>query len=190
MSGSNLLAAIILFYFVILKPFGLRAQKEKADLAKPPIIVTTDITSEPDDQESLIRLLLYANDIDIEGLIASTGIWKLSDPATNVIHECIDGYAKVYNNLLFHDKAYPTADYLHNITATGNRGYGMSHVSERGSEGSRLIMEEADKDDPRPLRLFAWGGANTIAQAIWTVRDNGKPSLTRYRRIVLRAKSK
>ena len=44
------------------------AQSEKAR-----IIVTTDITNEPDDQESLVRLLAYANDFDIEGLIGSTG---------------------------------------------------------------------------------------------------------------------
>ncbi len=145
------------------------AQISKAVFVKPRIIVTTDITNEPDDQESLIRLLLYANDLDIEGLIGSTGVWKLSDPATDVIHECIDGYAKVHENLLLHDRDYPTAAYLHKITVTGNRGYGMSHVSGRGSAGARLIIDAADRDDPRPLWLLAWGGANTIAQAIWTV---------------------
>ena len=138
-------------------------------LNKPRVIVTTDITNEPDDQESLIRLLLYANDIDIEGLIGSTGVWKLSDPATEVIHECIDGYGKVYGNLIQHDSAYPTPEYLHSITTTGNRGYGMSHVSGRGSAGARLIIQAADRNDPRPLWLLAWGGANTLAQAIWTV---------------------
>ena len=153
----------------LLGPYFSHAQTGKAVMIKPRIIVTTDITNEPDDQESLIRLLLYANDIDIEGLIGSTGVWKLSDPATDVIHECIDGYAQVYDNLKQHDSTYPSPDYLHEITLTGNRGYGISHVSGRGSAGARLIIEAADRDDPRPLWLLAWGGANTIAQAIWTV---------------------
>ena len=144
-------------------------QIPKAHFTKPRIIVTTDITNEPDDQESLVRLLLYTNDLDVEGLIASTGVWKLSDPATDVIHDCIDAYAEVYNNLQRHDPEYPKPTYLHDITATGNRGYGMSHVSGRGSEGARLIIEAVDRADPRPLWLLAWGGANTIAQAIWTV---------------------
>lgn len=158
----------LLLLFTLFCGFGdvLLAQDR---IQKPRIIVTTDITNEPDDQESLIRLLLYANDIDIEGLIGSTGVWKLSDPATDVIHDCIDGYGQVYDNLIQHDNEYPTADYLHGITVTGNRGYGMSHVSGRGSAGSRLIIQAADKNDPRPLWLLAWGGANTIAQAIWTV---------------------
>ena len=166
MLKTPILAAIFLLSLLLLRPPLSWGQMQKA---KPRIIVTTDITNEPDDQESLIRLLLYANDVDIEGLIGSTGIWKLSDPATDVIHECIDGYAQVYDNLILHDSAYPTAEYLHSITVTGNRGYGMSHVSGRGSAGARRIIEAADREDTRPLWLLAWGGANTIAQAIWTV---------------------
>ena len=138
--------------------------------AKHRIVVTTDITNEPDDQESMVRLLAYANDFEIEGLIGSTGIWKLSDPATEVIHECIDAYDKVRDNLLLHDSEYPTAEYLHQVTVTGNAGYGMSSVGFRGSKGADLIIKAVDEDDPRPVWLLAWGGANTIAQAIWTVQ--------------------
>jgi hypothetical protein len=143
--------------------------------SKPRIIVTTDITNEPDDQQSLIRLLVYSNNYDIEGLIGSTGIWKLSDPATEVIHECITAYGLVRSNLILHDQHYPTEQYLHDITKTGNRGYGMSSVGERGSAGANLIIDAVDKDDPRPVWLLAWGGANTIAQAIWTVRETRSP---------------
>ncbi len=167
MSRYNMPGTFFTIFFMV--PLLNNAQSIKPEMVKPRIIVTTDITNEPDDQESLIRLLLYANDIDIEGLIGSTGVWKLCDPATEVIHECIDGYAQVLNNLLKHDDSYPTAEHLHSITVTGNQGYGMSHVSGRGSAGSRLIIDAVDKDDPRPVWLLAWGGTNTIAQAIWTV---------------------
>lgn len=143
--------------------------------SKPRIIVTTDITNEPDDQQSLVRLLVYANSFDIEGLIASTGIWKLSDPATHVIHECIDAYGKVRSNLILHDRDYPTAAYLHSVTATGNRGYGMSSVGYRPSQGANLIIQAVDRDDPRPVWLLAWGGANTIAQALWTIQHTRSP---------------
>lgn len=147
---------------------NVHSQVLKATFERPQIIVTTDITNEPDDQESLIRLLLYANDLEIKGLIGSTGVWKLSDPATHVIHECIDGYAEVWSNLLLHDTSYPSPEYLHDITVTGNQGYGMSHVSERGSAGSRLIIKTVD-EATTPVWLLIWGGANTAAQAIWTV---------------------
>lgn len=153
---------------MLLLSMDVWSQTPKATFIRPQIIVTTDITNEPDDQESLIRLLLYANDFDIKGLIGSTGVWKLSNPATHVIHECIDGYAKVWSNLLLHDSTYPSPEYLHNITVTGNQGYGMSHVSERGSAGSRLIIETVDAST-EPVWLLVWGGANTVAQAIWTI---------------------
>jgi hypothetical protein len=87
-----------------------------------------------------------------------------------VIHECIDQYAKVRDNLLLHDQDYPTAEYLHEITATGNTSYGMSGVGFRPSKGARMIIDAADRNDCRPVWLLAWGGANTIAQALCTVQ--------------------
>ena len=38
------------------------------------LVVITDIGNEPDDFMSMVRLMLYSNQIDIEGLIASTSI--------------------------------------------------------------------------------------------------------------------
>ena len=34
-----------------------------------------------------------------------------------------------------------------------------------------MIIKAVDKDDPRPIWLTAWGGMNTIAQAIWKVKN-------------------
>src|SRR5438552_3542180 len=44
--------------------------------AKARLVVLTDLGCDPDDQESLVRLLLYANDIDIEGIVATTSVCK------------------------------------------------------------------------------------------------------------------
>jgi hypothetical protein len=38
--------------------------------------ILTDIGNEPDDQMSLVRLLLYSNEIEIEGLVATTSTWQ------------------------------------------------------------------------------------------------------------------
>ena len=40
--------------------------------AKERLLVLTDIGNEPDDAQSLVRLLTYANHFDIEGLVATT----------------------------------------------------------------------------------------------------------------------
>ena len=39
----------------------------------------------------------------------------------------------------------------------------------------RLILRAADRTDPRPLWVLAWGGANTLAQALLHVRDTARP---------------
>src|SRR4030095_15319371 len=44
-----------------------------ADLQR--VVVMTDIANEPDDQMSMVRFLLYSNQFDIEGLVATTSTW-------------------------------------------------------------------------------------------------------------------
>ena len=39
---------------------------------KQRVIVMTDIANEPDDQMSMVRFLVYSNQFDVEGLIATT----------------------------------------------------------------------------------------------------------------------
>ena len=51
---------------------GLPAAHVDDFQGKPRMIVISDIGNEPDDQMSLVRLLLYSNELDIEGLIATT----------------------------------------------------------------------------------------------------------------------
>ena len=47
---------------------------------KPRVFVPTDIGNEPDDQMSLTRFLLYSNEFDIEGLVATTSTWQKATP--------------------------------------------------------------------------------------------------------------
>ena len=45
-------------------------------IQKHRLIVLSDIEADPDDSQSFVRLLLYANEIDIEGMIATTSVWQ------------------------------------------------------------------------------------------------------------------
>ena len=67
---------------------------------KARLIVITDIGNEPDDQMSLVRLLLYSNEIDIEGLIAATSTWQREKTHPETIHALISAYGAVRPNLL------------------------------------------------------------------------------------------
>ncbi len=145
---------------------------------KPRYIVLTDISTgiEVDDRQSLIRLLLYSNEIKIEGIIAVTSCFLKNGAKKhneNIIHRIIDKYESVRDNLLIHDKNYPSANYLHSITSRGidtfGKGCGNGFCKEKYSnnKGVRLIINAIDKEDS-PLYIGLWGGANTLAQAIWT----------------------
>jgi len=42
---------------------------------KPRIFILTDILNEPDDSQSLVRYLLYSNEFQTEGIVATTSTW-------------------------------------------------------------------------------------------------------------------
>lgn len=95
-----------------------------------------------------------------------------SEIGTEAVSAIIDSYAKVEDNLRLHDRRYPTSDYLRSITKGGQTEVGMAGVGDgKSTDGSELIIKCVDKDDPRPIWLTAWGGMNTIAQALWTVKE-------------------
>ena len=138
---------------------------------KPRIIVTTDLGADPDDEQSLVRLLVSANEFDIEGLIVSTSCWKKSQNNTAMLDKIVDAYEKVLPNLQVHARDYPSYQALKSISVLGQTGYGMNDVGEgKDTKGSDLIIAAVDKNDPRPVWIQFWGGGNNLAQAIWKVR--------------------
>ena len=139
---------------------------------KPRIIVLTDITNEPDDQQSLVRFLVYSNEFNVEGLIATTSTWLRDRTSPENIRQCVDAYDKVRNQLAKHAAGFPTAKSLRDRIKDGLPMYGMKGVGEgHDSEGSRHIIEVVDGDDPKPVWVTAWGGTNCLAQALWRVKE-------------------
>jgi Protein of unknown function (DUF1593) len=135
------------------------------------VVVMTDIANEPDDQMSMVRFLVYANQYDVEGLVATTSTWMRNKVRPDVIQTLIDAYTLVLPNLLRHQPGFPTGESLKSAIASGQPGFGMDAVGpDKMSAGAELIISAADKPDPRPLWVLAWGGANTLAQALLQVR--------------------
>jgi hypothetical protein len=153
---------------------------------KPRLVVLTDIGGDPDDQQSMIRLLLYANEFDIEGLIASaSGIpGELKEPVTKpqLIRELVEAYEKVRSNLVKHAPGYPTAAQLLSCIKTGNNRRGLEAIGEgNDTDGSRWIIEVGDRPDERPVNISIWGGQTDFAQALWRVRqDRGAEGLKKF----------
>jgi len=165
-------------FFILLSfitfPIAVFAQQ---GVEKHRLIVLTDIENEPDDGESVVRLLLYSNVIDIEGIIATTSVHMKNIVAPESILKAVDAYEKVRPNLLLHQEGWPEADYLRSIVTKGLPKYGMTAVGKDcDSEGSQLIINALKKDDNRPLWISVWGGVNTLAQALWRIKNDYKPA--------------
>jgi hypothetical protein len=183
MSFLNSIAAILLLFVTMFSPTW-------AAPPKPRMFVLTDISPahhEPDDMESMIRLLAHADLFEIEGLVATTG-WSYSEASTEsveLLNDVIDAYEKDLPHLMKRsgqtgfapDESrqeigyWPSPQYLRSKVVMGSRNRGQSHIGDgNDSPGSKLIIQTTDEDDDRPLWVQAWGGGNTLAQAIWRVQ--------------------
>ncbi len=136
------------------------------------VIVLTDIEADPDDTQSLIRLLLYSNEVDIKGIVATTSCWKRTGIAPESIRNVITEYGKVRSNLLKHESGYPEVAKLLKLVKQGLPKYGMLGVGEgNDSEGSNWIIKVLEEKDERPLWISVWGGVNTLAQALFRIKN-------------------
>lgn len=150
--------------------------EEKLRAEKPRLIVITDIGTEPDDIQSLVRLLTYANEFDIEGLIASTSGHLRTRVHPEFIDRRIDAYGEVLDNLRVHDERYPDADALKAVVRASDPIYGMAGVGRgKHTEAAQLIIDAVDAPDSRPLWVAIWGGAAPLAEALWRVRESRSP---------------
>lgn len=150
--------------------------KGKVDMSEAKrVIVLTDISTmkvgsgEPDDTQSLIRFLLYANEFDVEGLIATyTSHGECCNP--QYIREVLQAYGKVLPKLRKHDFRYPAMEKLLENVKCGSEVVGLEHIGEgQDTEGSDWIIHVVDKEDDRPVWILIWGGPKDLAQAIWKV---------------------
>lgn len=140
--------------------FGQANQKNR-------VIILTDIEADPDDTETLVRLLLYSNVIDIKGLIATTSTHQRNKVHPESIQKVIRAYGKVQPNLAKHEADYPDAEALMKLVKQGIPEYGMRGIGEgKDSQGSEWIIRLLEEKDERPLWISVWGGANTLAQAL------------------------
>lgn len=144
---------------------------------RPRLAVLTDIGGDPDDQQSLVRLLVYANAFEIEALVASAsgtpGELEEAVTRTDLILGTLDAYAKVLPKLRSHGTDWPEAGTLRKTVRSGNPLRGRPHIGEgHETEGSRWLVERIDAGSPeRPLNITIWGGQTDFAQAMWSARQ-------------------
>lgn len=166
LAGIHILILLLCFISASAQEFQFQKQDKQR------VIVLTDITNEPDDQESLVRFLVYANEYDVEGIVATTSVHLKGSVRKDKIEELINAYEKVKPELDKHAKDFPAAQYLRSVTKAHLPLYGMTGVGKgKDSEGSDLIIQAVDKTDARPLWISIWGGASCLAQALSKIKE-------------------
>ena len=160
---------------------------------KTRVIIMTDITSltagykEPDDGQSLIRLMLYTNEFDIEGLVATSNLEHAQVVRPDLIRQVVEAYGRDQPNLLQHDGGFPSAVELIKKIKAGNPVAGraiplLPNIGERkDTEASEWIIRVVDRRDKRSVFICIWGGATDLAQALWKVKaTRGNKALQKF----------
>ena len=151
---------------LLLGEFGTLTASEK-----PRVIVTTD--GEIDDECSMVRFLLYANEFDVEGIITSSSQYHWQGhkwAGDDWMQPYLAAYAEVYPNLVKHDPRYPTPEFLRARTFLANvKAEGEMDEVTAGSQ--RIVEVLLNDSDQRPVWIQAWGGTNTIARALKTIEQ-------------------
>lgn len=140
-------------------------------------VITTD--GEVDDMNSVLRALLYSNDMDIAGIVLTSSTYHYAGNGKDVqpfrwtgtdwIYKYLDDYADVYDNLKSHDPDYPDPEYLKSVTKIGN----ITNVGEMDevTEGSEFLKKLFLDEDERTLYVQTWGGTNTTARALKSIQE-------------------
>ncbi|KAM5342503.1 hypothetical protein ACJ41O_013469 [Fusarium nematophilum] len=148
---------------------SLQTRCAPATTSKPRVFVLSDIANEPDDAQSLVRLLVYANEFRLQGLVATTSVWLNDTTRPDQMLDMLDAYEASLPNLQRHAAGWPEAACLRGLVASGLPVYGMDGVGEgKDSDGSRSLVKAVD-DSKEPLWVLVWGGASVLAQALWHV---------------------
>jgi hypothetical protein len=154
------------------------AETEKTSTVKARTVITTD--GEVDDMNSVLRYLLYANEMELEGIVITSSMYHYAgdeeegiDPfrwtGTDWLFDMIDAYEEAYPNLSTHAEGYPEPEFLRENTKIGN--ISNAGEMEEVTEGSEFLKELFLNEDESDLYVQTWGGTNTTARALKSVQE-------------------
>ncbi|MBD1911013.1 MULTISPECIES: nucleoside hydrolase-like domain-containing protein [unclassified Leptolyngbya] len=123
---------------------------------RPRVLITTDINigqGDPDDRQSMAHLLMYADEVNIRGIIPH----RFLAGGVKATMLAIDAYEQDYNdtNTRYKSLGYPAPDAL------------RATVARHPRAARRLLIREAQQataDDP--LYVLVWGNMRTLRDAL------------------------
>ena len=154
---------------------------------RPRLLVLTDIGGDPDDQQTLVRLLVHANEFDIHGIIPEhwrPGHKQTPEEQMALVRRTLRAYGQVRDTLRQHAPGYPTEAHLQSVLKRGKSNVpfaldrdtvrDVSHLVGPGmdTEGSSWIVDLIDRPDPDHAVLRMVCGKGGYVRAI--ARDLGR----------------
>ena len=152
---------------------------------RPRLIVETDAGGDPDDEQSLVRFLLYSGEWDVEGIIANRAGTRRNEnknpegTGLGIVRRLIQAYGECHGKLVEHDPLFPKPErLLEKLVA----GYGD------GDEGVRLVIAAVDAADQRPVWFLNWGtnegaAASCLPRALDRIlKERGEEGYARFKR--------
>ena len=171
-------------WLLVLGAFLLTVDSFAAD-SRLRLLIETDAGGDPDDEQSLVRFLLYANEWDVEGIIANRPEARKGEnlnrerTGLGIVRQLLNAYDECYTNLVQNDPRYPTRDHLWQRTVPGYNGQDAA---------VELIIKAVDRSDDRPLWYSDWGtdhgaATNNMLRALDRVlRERGSDGYARFKR--------
>lgn len=189
-----------IFYFILVAGLLAASCTKDGVYVKPRLVVTCD--PELDDNNSMVRYVLHANDFQTEALVytSSRFHWRGDGKGTTqfvegseydnlglgpqtswryvwderFIDDIVDAYAECYNNLKVHDSSYPTPEELKSKIRIGNVDF-EGDIS-KDTPGSDLIKSIFLDDKPGKVFAQAWGGGASVGRALKSIEEQYKGS--------------
>jgi hypothetical protein len=178
MEAIKHLAALAAVWCICLFP-GTAASAERLR-----VIIETDAGGDPDDEQSLVRFLLYSNEWDVEAIVCTLAKARAKEnlnterTGLGIVRRLLKAYGECHRNLIKHDRRFPAPEYLWNRTVAG---YG-------GDAGVNLILAAADAADPRPIWMCNWGTGHdgdesSLKRALdHVLRERGQDGYAKFKR--------
>ena len=152
---------IIVLSLLIL--FGCTDKSKEQKPLKSRVIISSDIGgTDPDDFQSTIHLLMYADLFEIEGLVSSPyGKGRKMD-----FLDMINLYEKDFDLLRTQSSSFPQPDSLRKVCKQGAVSAAPFKGFDTSTEGSEWIIDCAKKPNDQSLWVLVWGGLEDLAQAL------------------------
>ena len=156
---------LLIFIVLFLTAFDGATQQKRT-----PVVILTDIGGDTDDEQSMVRFLLYSNQFDVKAICTTSRLGHGQDTKPEIIRKQISAYRKAFPNLKLHSDNYPNPEYLESVIKNGQGDqfhFGENYVSEASDYIIKVIDEATEI-----VHIAIWGGQRELAQALWNVSNS------------------